>query len=118
MKRQRNKPGPTSSSEKKIKMEEERTPPPPEEETVEDAALSAAAAVAAAALAGEEEMELVVGLGLKGADVDEQMSWGAVWLPFWDVEFVGRNYGVLFDDVVWDDDIWNLRTVTEVPRHV
>ncbi|XP_062110120.1 uncharacterized protein LOC133821952 [Humulus lupulus] len=46
--------------------------------------------------------------------VDEQMSWGAVWLPFWDVdEFMGDEASPsshsLFSDVFWDDDIWGLR---------
>ncbi|XVE84846.1 hypothetical protein DITRI_Ditri17bG0045400 [Diplodiscus trichospermus] len=48
---------------------------------------------------------------------DEQMSWGLVWSPFWDVDFVDKAYGVLFNDVAWDDDIWNLKTVMEIPNH-
>ncbi|XP_010551267.1 PREDICTED: uncharacterized protein LOC104821934 [Tarenaya hassleriana] len=115
MKRQRKKQGPTTSAasaaEKKIKTEAEAGMKTPENSS------AAAVAAAAAAVAEEEEMGLL-GLGLKGGDVDEQMSWGTVWMPFWDVEFVGRNYGVLFNDVLWDDDIWNLRTVTEIPQHV
>ncbi|CAL9216327.1 unnamed protein product [Arabidopsis halleri] len=74
-------------------------------------ALAAAATVAAAA-AVEEEEELW-GMRLKAGDdvVDELMTWSTVWLPScWDVEFVEKNYGVLYNDVVWDDDLWNLNT--------
>ncbi|KAK6252661.1 hypothetical protein QUC31_014381 [Theobroma cacao] len=52
---------------------------------------------------------------LRGA-ADEQMSWGAVWSPLWDVDFVDKAYGSLFSDVAWDDDIWNLKTVMEIPK--
>ncbi|XP_030499119.2 uncharacterized protein LOC115714528 [Cannabis sativa] len=46
---------------------------------------------------------------LSGVVVDEQMSWGAFWLPFWDVEN-GEDFShSLFSDVFWDDDIWGLR---------
>lgn len=49
------------------------------------------------------------------ADI-EQMSWGSAWLPCWDVEFMCQSYSVFFGDVVWDDDIWNLRAIKEVPK--
>lgn len=51
---------------------------------------------------------------LSGA-VDEQMSWGSFWMPFWDVEFMGEAYNMLFGDVIWDDDIWGIRGIEEVP---
>lgn len=69
------------------------------------AAMAVAVAAAAAAAAAEEEQRW-------GGGMVEEMTWSAVWLPFWDVEFVGRNYGVLFSDVVWGDDIWNLKNLT------
>ncbi|XP_061994281.1 uncharacterized protein LOC133712193 [Rosa rugosa] len=49
--------------------------------------------------------------------LDEQMSWGSVWSPLWDVEFMGEaHYGLFSDHVVWDDDIWGLRTTSkEIP---
>ncbi|XP_024008794.1 uncharacterized protein LOC112084112 [Eutrema salsugineum] len=78
-------------------------------------ALAAAATVAAAA-AVEEEEELW-GMRLNAGDVlaDELMTWSTVWLPScWDVEFVEKNYGVLFEYVVWDDDLWNLNTSTQL----
>ncbi|KAL5553169.1 hypothetical protein UlMin_040570 [Ulmus minor] len=49
-----------------------------------------------------------------GGLVDEQMSWGSIWLPFWDVEFMGEAYHSLFSDVMWDDDIWGIRGIKEV----
>ncbi|KAF8095776.1 hypothetical protein N665_0323s0042 [Sinapis alba] len=71
-------------------------------------ALAAAATVAAAA-AVEEEEELW-GMRLKEGDVVSTV------LPScWDVEFFEKNYGVLFEDVVWDDDLWNLNTSTQLP---
>uniref|UniRef100_A0A1J3DRM5 Uncharacterized protein n=3 Tax=Noccaea caerulescens TaxID=107243 RepID=A0A1J3DRM5_NOCCA len=73
-----------------------------EEEGKKDSLAAAAMAVAVAAAAAEEEKCWCDG-------VEEEMTWSTEWLPFWDVEFVGRNYGVLFSDVVWDDDIWNLK---------
>ncbi|KAI5677626.1 hypothetical protein M9H77_08576 [Catharanthus roseus] len=38
---------------------------------------------------------------------DEQMSWGTCWFPPWDMEFI--------DDVVWEDDIWDLKQIKNVP---
>ncbi|KAM0986871.1 hypothetical protein ACFX2I_011034 [Malus domestica] len=51
-----------------------------------------------------------------GVAVDEQMSWGSVWLPLWDVEFMEESHYRLFSDVIWDDDIWGLRTTKEIPN--
>ncbi|KAF5468566.1 hypothetical protein F2P56_012709 [Juglans regia] len=51
-----------------------------------------------------------------GGAVDEQMSWGSFWLPFWDVEFICEAYTTFFGDVVWDDDIWNVMGIKEVPK--
>ncbi|KAK9277212.1 hypothetical protein L1049_006751 [Liquidambar formosana] len=48
--------------------------------------------------------------------VDEQMSWGSCWLPHWGVEFMGDAYNVLYGDVAWDDDIWDLKGVKEIPN--
>ncbi|KAK9934743.1 hypothetical protein M0R45_021877 [Rubus argutus] len=52
--------------------------------------------------------------------LDEQMSWGSIWSPFWDVEFMGEAHYELFSDhVVWDDDIWGLRTtINDIPMRV
>lgn len=47
--------------------------------------------------------------------VDEQMSWGSVWLPIWDMDFMGEAFDALYSDVVWDDDIWNLRNQIPIP---
>uniref|UniRef100_A0A7N0U1M4 Uncharacterized protein n=1 Tax=Kalanchoe fedtschenkoi TaxID=63787 RepID=A0A7N0U1M4_KALFE len=47
--------------------------------------------------------------------IDEQMSWSMVWLPNWDAEFVGRAYHLLYGDVAWDDDIWGLKAIHEIP---
>lgn len=76
-------------------------------------ALAAAATVAAAAAVKEEEE--FWGMRLKAGDVvvDELMTWSTV--SCWDVEFVEKNYEVLFNDVVWDDDLWNLNTSTQLP---
>lgn len=42
-----------------------------------------------------------------GSVVDyEQMSWGSVW----EMGLMGETFNKLYGDVVWDDDIWNLRT--------
>lgn len=49
-----------------------------------------------------------------GDFVDEQMSWGSVWFPFWDMDFSGDAFGALYGDVVLDDDIWNLKE--EIPN--
>ncbi|XP_059315950.1 uncharacterized protein LOC132066749 [Lycium ferocissimum] len=46
---------------------------------------------------------------------DEQMSWGTCWSPVWDMEFMGEAYKNLYNDVLWDDDIWDLKAIKEVP---
>lgn len=48
-----------------------------------------------------------------GVVVDEQMSWGSIWWPCWDVELMGEG---LFSDVLGDDDIWGIRGVKEAPN--
>ncbi|CAN8238855.1 unnamed protein product [Cochlearia groenlandica] len=74
-----------------------------EEINEEETTLAIAVAVAAAAAVEEEQW---------CGGVVEEMTWSTVWLPFWDIEFIGRNYGVLFNDVAWDDDIWNFKNLT------
>lgn len=50
------------------------------------------------------------------AAVDEQMSWGTCWSPSWDMEFIdGETFHALYDDVVWEDDIWDLKDIKNVP---
>ncbi|XVF45329.1 hypothetical protein PTKIN_Ptkin02bG0197100 [Pterospermum kingtungense] len=61
-------------------------------------------------LLGWEEWPWLTGVA------DEQMSWSSVWSPFWDVDYVDKTYNILFSDVAWDDDIWNLKTVMEIPK--
>ncbi|KAJ0242857.1 Uncharacterized protein HA466_0201240 [Hirschfeldia incana] len=75
------------------------------EEESDSSLATAAMAVAVASAVAEEE-------NLWYSGVVEEMTWSNVWLPFWDVEFVGRNYSLLFSDVAWDDDIWNLKNLT------
>ncbi|KDP29410.1 hypothetical protein JCGZ_18331 [Jatropha curcas] len=53
---------------------------------------------------------------LRRGVVDEQMSWGSIWLPFWDVEYMGEACSEMFSDVVWDYDIWNLKSIQQVPN--
>ncbi|CAH8358518.1 unnamed protein product [Eruca vesicaria subsp. sativa] len=99
---------------KKQKLEEEERKM--EVVVVEQVDALAAAATVAAAAALEEEEELW-GMRLREGDglVDELMTWSTVLPSCWDVEFVEKNYGVLFEDVVWDDDIWNLHASTQLP---
>lgn len=50
--------------------------------------------------------------------VDEQMSWGSTWFPGWDMDFMmGEAFNSLYSDVVWDDDIWNLKNEIPIPLH-
>ncbi|KAE8686897.1 Ribulose bisphosphate carboxylase small chain 1A [Hibiscus syriacus] len=58
-----------------------------------------------------EELEWSSG----GGAVDELMPWGCFWSPFWDVDYVDLASGEFFSDV-WDDDIWNLKTIVEIPK--
>ncbi|KAK7390864.1 hypothetical protein VNO78_19017 [Psophocarpus tetragonolobus] len=51
-----------------------------------------------------------------GCVVDEQMSWGSTWFPAWDMDFLGDEaFTALYNDVVWDDDIWNLNNQIPIP---
>ncbi|CAK7326578.1 unnamed protein product [Dovyalis caffra] len=52
----------------------------------------------------------------RGSTVDEQMSWGSIWLPFWDLDYMGDACTEMFSDVVWDDDIWNLKGIDKIPN--
>jgi len=53
-----------------------------------------------------------------GGVVDEQMSWGSTWFPGWDMDFIGEAFNnALYNDVVWDDDIWNLKNQIPIPLH-
>lgn len=68
----------------------------------------------ALALAWEEEEAWLC--RSSGVVVDEQMSWGLLWFPCWDMEFMGDAYNQLYSDVVWEDDIWNLKSITQIPN--
>lgn len=58
----------------------------------------------------EENMPLVGGV------VDEQMSWGSTWFPGWDMDLLGGDaFTALYNDVLWDDDIWNLNNQIPIP---
>ncbi|KAJ7943157.1 Mucin-3A like [Quillaja saponaria] len=48
--------------------------------------------------------------------VDEQMSWGSIWLPIWDMDLMGEAFAASFSDVAWDDDIWNLKNAKQFPN--
>ncbi|XP_020237652.1 uncharacterized protein LOC109816909 [Cajanus cajan] len=51
-----------------------------------------------------------------GGVVDEQMSWGSTWSPGWDIDYLGGEaFTALYNDVVWDDDIWNLNNQIPIP---
>uniref|UniRef100_A0A7N0UDX5 Uncharacterized protein n=1 Tax=Kalanchoe fedtschenkoi TaxID=63787 RepID=A0A7N0UDX5_KALFE len=63
----------------------------------------------------EEEEEMGLLPWWPSEMIDEQMSWSMVWLPSWDAEFVGRAYHLLYGDVAWDDDIWGLKAIHEIP---
>ncbi|XP_058737830.1 uncharacterized protein LOC131609994 [Vicia villosa] len=53
-----------------------------------------------------------------GSIVDEQMSWGSTWFPGWDMDFMmSEAFNSLYSDVVWDDDIWNLKNEIPIPLH-
>ncbi|KAG8500639.1 hypothetical protein CXB51_004184 [Gossypium anomalum] len=53
---------------------------------------------------------------LRGGAMDELMPWGCFWSPFWGVDYVDFAYTEIFSDVAWDDDIWNLKTIVEIPK--
>lgn len=46
--------------------------------------------------------------------VDEQMSWGAVWYSFWEVDG-SENCHAFYGDVLEEDDIWDLRSIKHAP---
>lgn len=49
--------------------------------------------------------------------VDEQMSWGTCWCPLWDMELMDEAYvNELYGDVVWDEDIWDLKAINHIPN--
>ncbi|KAM7271341.1 hypothetical protein ACFE04_030555 [Oxalis oulophora] len=48
--------------------------------------------------------------------VDEQMWWGSIWLPFWDVEFMSEDCSnALFSNDFEDYDLWDLKNIREIP---
>lgn len=48
--------------------------------------------------------------------VDEEMWWGTCWDPCWDVGIMGREaYNELYNDVLWEDDVWDLKQIKDVP---
>ncbi|KAL7001159.1 hypothetical protein U1Q18_002313 [Sarracenia purpurea var. burkii] len=87
----------------------------------------AAEAAEAAAAATEEDVAKVAEKSREGAvaeerprwlwsAADEQMSWGSFWCPSWDIEYLGEAYNALYSDVVWEDDVWDLKGIKEVPN--
>lgn len=70
--------------------------------------------------------EVVVGEGIQPAEevaelaslwswVDEEMRWATSWIPFWEVEATGDAYDALYGDVLWDYDIWDLKSIRNTP---
>ncbi|KAL4347483.1 hypothetical protein GQ457_17G005820 [Hibiscus cannabinus] len=73
--------------------------------------------------AKDKEMENLCGwedwLSSRGGATDELMPWGCFWSPLCGVEYVDLGHGAEFlTDFAWDeyDDIWNLKTVVEIPK--
>ncbi|KAL7110578.1 hypothetical protein ACP275_05G034700 [Erythranthe tilingii] len=71
----------------------------------------------------EEEAEGVVAAVLEelAADwadlcsgVEEEMPWASSWIPFWEMEPTGDAYEALYGDVLWDFDIWDLKSIGNV----
>ncbi|KAL3501718.1 hypothetical protein ACH5RR_036167 [Cinchona calisaya] len=49
-------------------------------------------------------------------EVVEQMSWGTCWPPFWETELMSEaGHHAFYSDVVWDDDIWELKDIKGFP---
>ncbi|GAA0184398.1 hypothetical protein LIER_31686 [Lithospermum erythrorhizon] len=44
-------------------------------------------------------------------DVEQMPYWCTSWCPLWDVECMAD----LYNDVVWEDDIWDLKATKNVP---
>ncbi|KAI8024119.1 hypothetical protein LOK49_LG03G00802 [Camellia lanceoleosa] len=48
---------------------------------------------------------------------DQISSWGSFWFPFWEIYWFGEDFNeLLCTDVVWDDDIWDLKSIKDVPN--
>ncbi|KAL9232285.1 hypothetical protein vseg_007411 [Gypsophila vaccaria] len=55
--------------------------------------------------------------------VDEEMSWGSIWYSFWDKDDDSNNNNInnnnnvdeFYGDVL-EDDIWNLRSIQQIPQ--
>ncbi|KAK6157686.1 hypothetical protein DH2020_011934 [Rehmannia glutinosa] len=48
--------------------------------------------------------------------VDEELSWATCWCPFWEMEGIEDAYNALYDDVLWDYDIWDLKATANPPN--
>ncbi|KAL3654412.1 hypothetical protein CASFOL_004093 [Castilleja foliolosa] len=50
--------------------------------------------------------------GFWSDEVDEQTAWASCWCPFWEMEGGDEDaYNALYDDVLWDYDIWDLKSI-------
>nr|DAD34702.1 TPA_asm: hypothetical protein HUJ06_005342 [Nelumbo nucifera] len=47
--------------------------------------------------------------------VEEQTLWGWFWFPSWDTECMADGSYVTDNEVLWDDDIWQLKDIKEIP---
>ncbi|XAR52412.1 hypothetical protein NMG60_11020493 [Bertholletia excelsa] len=99
MKRERAVQAATRKKKAKGKAEEKKAVA--EEEKKEHLAAQAVAAL----LDRDESLQ-------RWSVVEEQMSWGSLWCPSWDIEYLDEDY----NDDVWDHDIWNLKSITKVPN--
>ncbi|KAI3467088.1 hypothetical protein Pfo_023751 [Paulownia fortunei] len=63
----------------------------------------------------DETAELGEWAGL-WSGVDEEMSWATCWCPFWEMEAIEDAYDALYEDVLWDYDIWDLRASGNAPN--
>nr|DAD31785.1 TPA_asm: hypothetical protein HUJ06_010636 [Nelumbo nucifera] len=47
--------------------------------------------------------------------VEEQTLWGWFWFPDWDTGCMADGSYVAENEVLWDDDIWQLKDIKEIP---
>ncbi|KAJ4960917.1 hypothetical protein NE237_020827 [Protea cynaroides] len=47
--------------------------------------------------------------------LEEKMLWGSLWFPCSEERYSSMDGLCLLDEIIWEDDLWNLKAIKEIP---
>ncbi|GER43855.1 ERD (early-responsive to dehydration stress)family protein [Striga asiatica] len=78
--------------------------------------LKAAAAWGSAVAAAAEAVEADEEWAGMWSGVDDEIAWANCWCPFWEMEAYEDAYNALYEDVLFDFDLWGFKNCQYAPN--